>query len=109
MVTRGDRHLEAGQVRRPAADGEHDALVWRQVMRSLRHEQSGLAHPLWLELLDDHLVEQGAQDVGHQLEELFGMIEIFPEVSSTAQAISSIEPSCDIRASSASSSGAIRA
>jgi len=66
VVAGRDRHLEVRQLGRTVADGEHDALVGRHVVIALRDEQPGLAQALGIELLDDDLVEQRAEDVGHR-------------------------------------------
>src|SRR5207247_10814783 len=46
----------------PRPDSQHDAVLWRRLMRPRRDEQAGLANPVGLELLDDHAVEERAQD-----------------------------------------------
>src|SRR3954454_3252586 len=68
VVAWGDRHAEA-DVLPPVlalADREHDPVLGRRLVGAGRDEQPGAAEPLGLELLDDHAVEEGAQEMLHR-------------------------------------------
>jgi len=53
VIARLDRHLDADVLPpvQPGADGEHDAVLGRRLVRAGRDEQAGLADPVGLELL----------------------------------------------------------
>src|SRR5204863_3039631 len=62
-------HLDAGLLPpvEPRPDGEDDALLGRRVVRAGRDDEPRAAHPVLVELLDYHLVEQRPKLVANGL------------------------------------------
>jgi hypothetical protein len=72
VVARLDGHLDAGLLPpiQAGPDGEDDALLRRRVVRSRRDDEPGSAHPILIELLDHHLVEERSELVTNGLNRL---------------------------------------
>src|SRR5688500_15308347 len=66
------RHLDPGLFPPVEAgtDREHDSLLRRRLVASRRHDQARAADAVRVELLDDDLVEQGAELVANRFESL---------------------------------------
>src|SRR4051794_12324644 len=69
VVTGLHRHLDPGLLPpvEPGADGEHDPLLGRRVVGPGRYDEPGPAHPVLIELLDHHLIEQRPKVVANRL------------------------------------------